>query len=91
MPKAAAQEESFVSKFKVMDDSVEAIVLENDRVDIYLKSGSVIKAQCVDEVHAAIRYDDIKKVIACYGQAGGTEVDDFDDYLKEIEKESSSE
>ena len=73
-----------------MDDSVEAIVLENDRVDIYLKSGSIIKAQCIDGVHAVIRYEDIKTIISTYGAAGGSEVDDFDDYLKETEKESSS-
>ena len=89
--KAAGEIIPQVQKLRIADESVEAVVLVNDRVDIYLKSGSVIPAICIDEIHADIRYEAAAKMLPTYGvHSDNTEIDDIDEYLKEQEKQSSS-
>ena len=74
------------------DESIEAVSLENDKVIVHLKSGSVMEHKCVDDLHAGIRYAECIKSLK-YGADKTSEIDDMDDYIKalgEAEEESSS-
>ena len=75
----------------VADESIEAVVLEGSTVKVFLKSNSVIENTLLDDVHALVRYNSLIKAIKSgAGFNAVTEVDDMDEYLKEISASSSS-
>jgi hypothetical protein len=92
MPKKAEENTQAVTGVVcVRDESVEAVVHHDDRVDIYLKSGSVIPIECIDSAHAEMRYDDAKRSIK-FG-VHSADVTEIEDSIKEYmdAEESSSE
>jgi len=78
-------------KVGLAEDSLEAVTLEGEKVKIYLKSGSIIENKCIDEIHAQIRYDRAFKALKKgAGYTDSSELNDMEDYIKEISKEDSS-
>lgn len=88
---AESKEQVITDKVGIADESIEAVVLEGSKVRIYLKSGSVIENILLDDIHAQVRFESCLAALKLgEGYKNVTEIDDIEEYLKEMAKVSES-